>query len=38
KYRVMVGSDSRFMDFLYRLSPKFAAEFIYKKMKELLQN
>lgn len=38
KYRVMVGSDSSFMDFLYRLNPKFAAEFIYKKMKELLQN
>lgn len=37
-YRVMVGSDSRFMDFLYRLSPKFAAEFIYKKMKDLLKN
>jgi len=38
KYRVMVGSDSSFMDFLYRLSPKFAAEFIYKKMKDLLKS
>lgn len=38
KYRVMVGSDSSFMDFLYRLNPKFAAEFIYKKMKDLLKS
>ncbi|GAB4148501.1 MAG: SDR family oxidoreductase [Bacteroidia bacterium] len=36
KYRVLVGSDASFMDFLYRLNPKFAAEFIYKKMKSLL--
>lgn len=35
-YRVMVGSDASFMDALYRLNPKFAAEFIYKKMKSLL--
>lgn len=35
-YRVCVGSDSSFLDKLYRLSPKFAAEFIYKKMKSLL--
>ncbi len=35
-YRVLVGSDAKFMDFLYRLNPKFAAEFIYKKMKSLL--
>ncbi len=36
KYRVLVGSDAKFMDFIYRLHPKFAAEFIYKKMKSLL--
>ncbi len=35
-YRVLVGSDAKFLDFLYRLRPKFAAEFIYKKMKELM--
>lgn len=35
-YRILVGSDAKFMDFLYRLNPKFAAEFIYKKMKSLL--
>ncbi len=36
KYRVLVGSDSKFMDFIYRLNPKFAAKFIYKQMKSLL--
>ena len=35
-YRVLVGSDSKFMDFIYRLHPKFAAGFIYKQMKSLL--
>lgn len=35
-YRILVGSDSKFMDFLYRLAPKFAAGFIYKQMKSLL--
>ncbi len=35
-YRVLVGSDSKFMDFLYRLNPKYAAGFIYKQMKSLL--
>lgn len=35
-YRVLVGSDARLMDFLYRLAPKFAANFIYKQMKSLL--
>ena len=38
EYRVLVGSDAKFMDFIYRLHPKFAAEFIYKKMKSLLNN
>lgn len=36
QYRVLVGSDSKFMDFLYRLHPKFAANFIFKQMKSLL--
>lgn len=35
-FRVLVGSDASFMDFIYRLSPKFAANFIYKQMKSLL--
>jgi short-subunit dehydrogenase len=37
RYRVLVGSDASFMDKLYRLHPKFAAEFIFKKMRELLK-
>lgn len=36
RYSVLVGSDARFMDFIYRLNPKGAAEFIYKQMKSLL--
>lgn len=36
-YRILVGTDAKFMDFIYRLNPKFAAEFIYKKMKSLLK-
>ena len=36
-YRVLVGSDAKFMDKLYRLSPKFAAELIFKKMRSLLK-
>jgi short-subunit dehydrogenase len=36
RYRVLVGSDAKFLDFLYRLAPQFAAEFIYKQMKALL--
>lgn len=38
RYRVLVGSDTRFMDFLYRLNPKYAAGLIYKQMKSLLGN
>jgi short-subunit dehydrogenase len=37
KYRVLVGSDAKFMDFIYRLNPKRAAGFIYKQMKNLLE-
>jgi short-subunit dehydrogenase len=36
RYRVLVGSDAQMMDFLYRLNPKFAANFIFKQMKSLL--
>jgi short-subunit dehydrogenase len=36
RYRVLVGSDSKLMDILYRLNPKRAAGFIYKQMKSLL--
>ncbi|MCJ7716080.1 MAG: SDR family oxidoreductase [Anaerolineales bacterium] len=35
-YRVLIGSDSKMMDLLYRLSPKRAALIIYKQMKSLL--
>jgi NADP-dependent 3-hydroxy acid dehydrogenase YdfG len=33
RYSVLVGSDAKFMDFIYRLNPKGAAGFIYKQMK-----
>lgn len=36
KYHVFVGSDSKFMDLICRISPKRAAKFIYSKMKTLL--
>jgi len=36
QYRILVGSDSKFMDFLCRLAPEFATNFIRKKMKALL--
>ena len=36
RYRILVGSDATFMDFIYRLSPERAARFIYKQMKALL--
>ena len=35
-YRVMVGSDAKLMDRLYRLSPRRAAGFIAKQMRDLL--
>jgi NAD(P)-dependent dehydrogenase (short-subunit alcohol dehydrogenase family) len=34
--RVLVGRDARFMDMLYRLDPRRAAEFIYKQMKSIM--
>lgn len=36
RYRVLVGSDSVFMDLIYRISPKRAANLIFKKMQSLL--
>jgi short-subunit dehydrogenase len=36
KYSVLVGSDAKVMDFFYRISPKRAAAFISKQMKELV--
>jgi|TARA_R110000737_G_scaffold347664_1_gene379679 short-subunit dehydrogenase len=36
KVRIYVGSDSKIMNFLYRLSPGFATRLIGKKMKSLL--
>jgi NAD(P)-dependent dehydrogenase (short-subunit alcohol dehydrogenase family) len=36
RYRVLVGLDAKLMDFLYRISPKHAADLIYKLMKSLL--
>jgi NAD(P)-dependent dehydrogenase (short-subunit alcohol dehydrogenase family) len=35
-YRVFAGSDSAFMDFIYRVSPERAANFIFKQMESLL--
>ena len=37
RFRVLVGSDARFMDFLFRLNPKSATEFIFRQMKSLLK-
>ena len=36
RYSVLVGSDAKFMDFIYRLNPQNAAKFIYNQMKALL--
>lgn len=36
-YRILVGKDSKFMDFYYRLNPKSAAVFISDKMKGLVK-
>ena len=36
QYRILVGSDSKFMDFLCRLAPEYSTNFIAKKMKALL--
>ncbi len=36
KYRILVGSDAKMMDFLCRFAPEFAARLIYKQMRTLL--
>jgi short-subunit dehydrogenase len=38
KYRATVGKDAMMLDILYRLSPKFAMNFIGKMMKKALKN
>lgn len=37
KFRVTVGSDATFLDYLYRFSPVYATNFIRKKMAALLK-
>jgi len=37
RYRVLVGQDARFMDFIYRLHPERAAKFIREKLRGLLK-
>lgn len=37
KFRILVGSDAKFMNFLYRLSPKFATKYIARQMASLLK-
>lgn len=37
KLHILVGSDSKFLNFLYRLAPKYATDFITKKMQFLLK-
>jgi len=36
RHRIFVGSDAVFMDFIYRVSPQRAANFIFKQMQSLL--
>jgi short-subunit dehydrogenase len=36
RYRILVGSDAAFMDFIYRTSPGRAARFVFRQMKALL--
>lgn len=36
RFRVLIGSDARTMDFFYRLAPKRAAHLIFNQMKSLL--
>ncbi|MCS7058974.1 MAG: SDR family oxidoreductase [Meiothermus sp.] len=36
RFRVLVGSDARLMDFLYRLAPAWATRFIQRQMRSLL--
>jgi short-subunit dehydrogenase len=36
RYRVLIGSDAKMMDFFYRLMPRHAARIIYQQMKSIL--
>jgi short-subunit dehydrogenase len=36
-FRVLIGSDSKMMDFLYRLMPQRATKIIYNQMRSLLK-
>lgn len=36
KFQIFIGSDSKLMNLLYKLNPKFATNFIAKQMKSLL--
>jgi len=36
RYRILVGSDSIWMNLLYRISPKYAAKLIFRQMRSLL--
>ena len=36
RYRIFVGSDSRLMNLIYRISPKYAAQMIFNQMQALL--
>lgn len=38
RFQVFTGNDSKFMNFLYRLNPRFAVDFITKRMGSLLEN
>lgn len=38
EYEILVGRDSAFMNFIYRLSSKRAAKFIFKQMESLLSD
>lgn len=35
-YSIYIGRDSKYMNLLYRLSPKYAAKMIFKQMRDLL--
>jgi len=36
QFHILVGTDSKFLNFLYRLAPQYATDFITKKMQSLL--
>ena len=36
KFQVYIGRDSKMMNYLYRLNPRYATRFMYNQMKSLL--